>query len=114
MLSERNLSSLVKRNGKHRLNERSHEVETSDAVYRRNKVHFKKTFEASDTTDINLPLPAQEVSRQPQVINAEPSTTQPPPQPMPAKSPPKTRIPVHPFSIKCREPSHGSRTDAMA
>ena len=21
---------------------------------------------------------------------------------------------VHPFSIKCREPSHGSRTDAMA
>ena len=28
-------------------------------------------------------------------------------------SPEKTEV-IHPFSIKCREPSHGSRTDAMA
>ena len=81
---------------KRRLGERSYEVETPDAVYRRNRVHLKKTYDASDTTDIDLPLPAQEVSPQPQVINGELSTTQPPPQPVPktpasttAKSPPK-------------------------
>ena len=68
---------------KHRLSERSYEVETPDAVYRRNRVHLKKTFEASDTTDIDLPLLAQEVSPQSQVINAEPYTTQPSPQPLP-------------------------------
>ena len=86
---------------KRRLGEKSYEVETPDAVYRRNRVHLKKTFEASDTTDIDLSLPTQEVSPQPQVIHAEPSTTQPPPQPVPktpasttVKSSPKTRIPV--------------------
>ena len=86
---------------KHRLGERSYEFETPDAVYRRNRVHPQKTSQASDTTAIDLPLPAKEVSPQPQVICAEPSTTQPPSQSVPktpafttAKSPPKTRRPV--------------------
>ena len=41
------------------LGERSYEVENPDAVYRRNRVHLKKTSKAADITAIDLPLPAR-------------------------------------------------------
>ena len=57
----------------HRLDERSYEVETDDGTYRRNRIHLKKSYEGSPTSDQEIRM--RPVNVEPTKLNNEPENT---------------------------------------